>query len=332
MDVKIANVFLYLRKIVSLLGGFYTMATEKQAPNKQGSVAGYMIKRSNLVKLVIFTGLFSLVFVNLYKPFSSDRWIDISPTQYFLYSCVIVFIGIAVIAVSRYFMSLFVRKFSLNNVEYAIWVFLELVILSGFYTLYVLWIRSDLQFWSLEDALIAFRDININTFLVVFFPYLISWLYFAYDDKNQRIRELEKRGVVRNGPSVLHFADEKGGQRLSVAFEAVVYIESADNYIEINYLLNDKLEKFMLRNSMKRIELELTETAIQRCHRSYMVNYEHVISIHKQGDDLFLELGVQGINRIPVSKTYAKKSTEAFTHFGRRQSISLHEVTYRGNA
>lgn len=299
---------------------------------KKSKVAGYMIEKSNLVKLVIFTGLFSLVFVNLYKPFSSDRWIDISSTQYFLYSCVIVFIGIAVIAVSRYLMNLFVRRFSLNNIEYGIWVILELVILSGFYTLYVLWMRSDLQFWSIEDAVIAFRDININTFLVVFFPYLISWLYFAYDDKNKRIRELEKRGVVRNGPSVLHFNDDKGGQRLSVAFEAVVYLESADNYIEINYLLQGKMEKFMLRNSMKRTELELTETAIQRCHRSYMVNFEHVTSLHKEGDDFFVEMDVPDTKRIPVSKTYVQKATEAFTYFGRRKAISLHEVTYKDNA
>jgi hypothetical protein len=244
---------------------------------------------------------------------------------------VIVFIGIVVIAVSRYLMNLFVRRFSLNNIEYAIWVILELVILSGFYTLYVLWMRSDLQFWSLEDAVIAFRDININTFLVVFFPYLISWLYFAYDDKNKRIRELEKRGVVRNGPSVLHFNDDKGGQRLSVAFEAVVYLESADNYIEINYLLQGKMEKFMLRNSMKRTELELTETAIQRYHRSYMVNFEHVTSLHKDGDDFFVEMDVPDTKRIPVSKTYVQKATEAFAYFGRRKAISLHEVTYKDN-
>ena len=308
------------------------MSTEKNKRSQKGKVAGYLIEKSNLVKLVIFTGLFSLVFVNLYKPFSSDRWIDISSTQYFLYSCVIVFIGIAVIAVSRYLMNLFVRRYSLNNIEYAIWVVLELVILSGFYTLYVLWIRSDLEFWSIEDAVIAFRDININTFLVVFFPYLISWLYFAYDDKNKKIRELEKRGLVRNGPSVLHFNDEKGGQRLSVAFESVIYLESADNYIEINYLLQGKMEKFMLRNSMKRIELELTDTAIKRCHRSYMVNFEHVTSLHKDGDDFFLELDVPQTKRITVSKTYLQKATEAFTHFGRRKAISLHEVTYRDNA
>lgn len=307
------------------------MSTNKNTRHKKSKVAAYLIEKSNLVKLVIFSGLFSLVFVNLFKPFASDRWLNISSTQYFLYSFVIVFIGIVVVAISRYLMNLFVRRYSLNNVEYAIWVFLELFILSGFYTLYVLWMRSDLSFWSLEDIVIVFRDTNINTLSVVFFPYLISWLYFAYDDKNKRIRELEKRGVVRNGPSVLHFSDEKGGQRLSVAFESVIYLESADNYIEINYLLQGKVEKFMLRNSMKRTELELTETAIQRCHRSYMVNFEHVTAMHKEGDDFLLELDIPDTKRIPVSKTYVQKATEAFTYFGRRRSISLHEVTYKDN-
>jgi DNA-binding LytR/AlgR family response regulator len=92
------------------------------------------------------------------------------------------------------------------------------------------------------------------------------------------------------------------------------------------------MEKFMLRNSMKRTELELTETAIQRCHRSYMVNFEHVTSLHKVGDDFFVEMDVPDTKRIPVSKTYVQKATEAFAYFGRRKAISLHEVTYKDNA
>lgn len=71
----------------------------------------YMTNKSNLVRLIVFTAIFSLCFINLYCPFDSMTWYEeMSRPKYFLVSSLLVLVGILVIAFSRFLMYRFVRK------------------------------------------------------------------------------------------------------------------------------------------------------------------------------------------------------------------------------
>jgi len=81
----------------------------------------YMTNKSNLVRLIVFTAIFSLCFINLYCPFDSMTWYEeMSRPKYFLVSSLLVLVGILVIAFSRFLMYRFVRKHSLYYLEYAV--------------------------------------------------------------------------------------------------------------------------------------------------------------------------------------------------------------------
>ena len=41
-----------------------------------------------------------------------------------------------------------------------------------------------------------------------------------------------------------------------------------------------------------------------RCHRGYMVNMEQVKVLRREKENFYLELGLEGVKDIPVSKTY----------------------------
>ena len=99
---------------------------------------------------------------------------------------------------------------------------------------------------------------------------------------------------------------------MSVKRTNLLYIESADNYVCIWYLNKGVLTKFMLRNSLKSIEESLDETNVLRCHRSYMVNFDQVKVIRREKDGIYLELGVEKVPDIPISKTYSEKVTHWF--------------------
>ncbi|HPG55135.1 MAG TPA: LytTR family transcriptional regulator DNA-binding domain-containing protein [Candidatus Enterocola sp.] len=285
---------------------------------KGKSVNKYLITKNNLIRLIAFTAVFSLAFINLYKPFNSEKWYPVSSVGYFAFSFILVLTGIIVIAISRYVMYRFVRKHSLYNTEYALWIVLEIVALSGFYTLYTIAVRDDLNFWSWEDIITVFKDASINTFLVIFLPYTVSWLFFSYTDKKGRLKQLEN-SVLHPEPTIIQFHDEKGELRFSVSSENIIYLEAADNYVEINYLKQGKITQHLLRNSLKKLSSELDKTAIRRCHRSYMVNFEHVIALRRNNDEIDLEIDVPDIKKIPVSKTHGDETTEAFMAFSGRQ-------------
>lgn len=285
---------------------------------KSTRIKDYYTDKWNMIKSVLFTAIFSLAFVNLYKPFESARWVDVTEVGYFLYSCLFVFVGICVIAISRILMYIFVQRISLSYLEYIIWLVMEVVILSGFYTLYVIWITPSLEFFKYDDIITVFREVNINTLLVVFIPYLVSWLYINNISLRQRVMELEGLGLSQVG--VINFTDEKGENKLSLSANSLIFIESADNYVEINYVSQNKLNKFLLRNSMKRMEELLVGTNVCRCHRSYIVNMEHVTAMRRNAEELEMEFRIPEIKKIPISKTYAEKVSEMFMHLAPKMS------------
>lgn len=273
----------------------------------------YMTNKSNLVRLIVFTAIFSLCFINLYCPFDSMTWYEeMSRPKYFLVSSLLVLVGILVIAFSRFLMYRFVRKHSLYYLEYAVWVVAEVFVLSVCYTCMTIAVNDNLSWWSWHDVIEVFKSANINTFLVILLPYSVSWLYFSYEDKKRRLQRIEESMKPTKDNVVLQFRDEKGEIRFFVASNKIVYIESADNYVIINYESNNKMTSFMLRNTLKRVAHELRDMPIKRCHRSYMVNFERITALRRKNDEVSLEFDIVDIKEIPVSKTYANEMTEAF--------------------
>ncbi|KAA6343527.1 hypothetical protein EZS27_008781, partial [termite gut metagenome] len=124
--------------------------------------------------------------------------------------------------------------------------------------------------------------------------------------------EEEEHPEVVSGQNVYSFYDEKNELRLSVKKTNLLYIASADNYVYIWYLNKGNLAKFMLRNSLKAIEENLMGTSVLRCHRSYIVNFEQVKVIRRQKDGIYLELSMENVPDIPISKRYSEKVTHWF--------------------
>lgn len=42
-------------------------------------IPAYYYEKSNLIRLVLFTAFFDLIFINIYKPFSSLTWYPVVP-------------------------------------------------------------------------------------------------------------------------------------------------------------------------------------------------------------------------------------------------------------
>ena len=84
----------------------YTSVLFKKAPQ-------YMLEKRNQLIMVLFVSIFAIGFINIYQPFGSDMWIDnkkITTTTYFLWSIVLVSIGMTVVAISRVVMYQFSRR------------------------------------------------------------------------------------------------------------------------------------------------------------------------------------------------------------------------------
>lgn len=277
----------------------------------------FLVTKENIRKLIFFTTVYSLIFINIFRPFNSDSWIPgINDLNYFLYSSFLVLIGLALISISRIFMYFFVKKISIGYLEYLIWILAEITILAGFYVFIAHkvgfidnFIEQNQGFAYWEAVFDIYRKAVANTTWMLLIPYIISFLYLY----NQHlIRNVIVKKEEENDKKVIQFKDEKDEIRFTVLLEKVVYIESSDNYCIIKYINNEKISDFLLRTSLKKLSNELKSTPIQRCHRSYMINFEHVSSLKKDNSDISFEFDVPNIKDIPISKSYNDKIMELF--------------------
>ena len=270
----------------------------------------YVYEKPNIVQLILLTALFALVFINIYKPFSSSNWYPVSELKFFLFSSLIILTGVLVVVISRICMFYYGRKHGITYGAYTVWIIIEVASMALFYTFYTLTLNPE------RDWMGVFKESVINTSLVLLLPYFILHLYFSYQEKEKMLRLLEQtRADLSAQQSVFSFYDEKNDFKLSVKRNNLLYLESADNYVCIWYLNKGILSKFMLRNSLKAIEETLSDTHVLRCHRSFMVNFEQVKVIRREKVGIYLELGIDKVPDIPISKTYSEKVTHWFMSY-----------------
>ncbi len=278
-------------------------------------IPAYMYEKNNIIRLVLFTAIFALLFINIFKPFGAREWYKISDFKFFIFASLIVLVGMLVVVISRFIMLAYVRKNKLTYVRYGIWVLAEILSMSLFYALFTKFIpRENIN----RDFLQIYYDSTLHAALILLLPYSILWLYFSWNEKNHMLEQMKQDDKATDIPkkNLIGFPDEKGELKISIVLENLLYVDSADNYSTIHYLNKSKISHFLIRNSLKWMEENLTkETPLVRCHRSFIVNLDKVKVLRKTKDGILLELDAVNTPDIPVSKTYYERVMNKFSQY-----------------
>jgi DNA-binding LytR/AlgR family response regulator len=273
----------------------------------------YLFEKRNIVKLILFTSLFALVFINIYSPFGANKWFNLTKLEFLTYSSLVILTGVLVVVISRIVMYSVCRKHIINILQYLVWIFAEIMLMAMFYALFEKFILKDIRIFT-DLVKLSAR----NTALVLLLPYSVMWLYFSWQDKKEQIERMaDLQSYSGNIRDMIPFYDDKSILKFSVKKESLLYLESDENYVSICYLNKGKVSKYLLRDTLKKMEENFAGTEIIRCHRSYMVNFEKVKVIRKDKDGLKLELDNPSVIDIPVSKTYVDNVMQTFSRFSR---------------
>ena len=280
-------------------------------------IPSFIYKKKNQITMVLFVPLFALLFILIYKPLDFDTldekllpWLNIPyDLKITLLSIVIVLIGMAVAAVSRLIMTSYAKRNPLSYVKYIAWVALEILIMVTIYTA-ATYFLIDLSGGTTLSSI--FRNTLFKAILILLIPYVISYIYFIWQERVGELKAIRKRLEEDENAlqkAYIQICDEKGKMQLSVRREKLIVIESADNYVCVWYLNGDQPKRVMVRTTLKQIASQLADTHILRCHRSYMVNLDHIKVLRREKEGIFVEFGIEGIPDIPISKTYAESIT-----------------------
>lgn len=281
----------------------YFVSLRSKYKRMKNKIPSYFYSKTNSWWLIAGTAVFLELFIIIFEPFRSRILVD-SDWEYLLWTTVVVIIGMLVIGISRLVLHYYGKKNGLSSVGYAFWIFIEVSIITLIYSLMlmlVFWYVAEEYQWTFFDL---FKNILLGTAFTLLMPYAILHLCFAYINAKNELSLIHDAAEPKLQPDMYHFYDERGELKLSVRPEMVYYLDSADNYVTIHYTNGAKVDKLMIRNTLKNIEWRFRDKGLVRCHRSYIVNIQKVSVIRRQENDVVVDFADERVPVIPISKGY----------------------------
>lgn len=281
---------------------------------------GYILEKYQIAVNLMATALFTLIVTVLTVPFLSNNWfaLGIGPAATMTIAFEVFSLGIVII--SRYIMHRNRMSLDMTVLNYALWCIGEVVLISLIYS-----------FLSMEGADYGWITIENSSFPILFFgcamfcavclgiPNIICSLFFTIYEKNNTIRLMNMSSVVTDNEVAPQYEkkitlyDDTGVLKLVVSSSNLYYIESDDNYIKVWYEdSKGTLKQYMLRCRLKTIEYSFADSDLVRCHRKYIINISKIEIISREKDGCYIDLGLDTVEPIPVSKTYEEQVLSRF--------------------
>jgi hypothetical protein len=175
---------------------------------------------------------------------------------------------------------------------------IEVLIVSVIYVMITLLVKQNGT-----SAAGMFPRSLLCIFLILVIPYIIAYLYgYAHGLKLQSGVKTPRN----DGTLVVSIHDNKGNIKLSLRIMDILYAVSEDNYVKVFYEQDGIVKNSLIRTTAKNIEDDL-EGQITRCHRSYLVNLNHVKMLKHSSGKAVIVLSDNTGTQIPVSRNYYKE-------------------------
>ena len=258
--------------------------------------------------LVFFTTFSSFIFLNFFEPFGLYYDKSIPAQEVFVELFIATTIAFVMLSITQFVLRPLLNFFISNIWLIAGWFLFEAVIVA------IVWSFLDYVIEEKSQPFIYFLVENFLAYvLIMFLPYFLFIAYIYFRDKVNVVET--DRQIVQNERTNISFKDETGDIKLIVDSENLLFIQSSDNYVEINYIESNIPKKILIRNTLKNLEIDMQHFPIIRCHRSFMINTKRIESAKKTASGFDVKMQMISAITIPVSRSYVselKKQTTSF--------------------
>ena len=251
-------------------------------------------RKQNRWLLIITIGIYTIFFMNLYHPFNVNTLYKDDTIPMFIILSGFGLFGMIVLMISQLVIREVLKIRAVKMSGIILWFLVELILLS--ITMY--FIYGNTSFKGSEMANEIYLMIKY-TVLVLIIPYAGVLFYLYTTQKGENIDTL-----LNASNHLVNILDENGELHMAIDLDQLLYIKSADNYVAVYFFKDEKVRKELVRTTLKRLETELDEYPVRRCHRSYMVNINKISVSMKSNQGLSLALKNYSDEVIPVSKNY----------------------------
>ena len=167
----------------------------------------------------------------------------------------------------------------------------------------------------LYNALGNFHDFHFRSYLlhllevtsILIFPFAATHFYFRYRNLEQEHKEvLSLSDDLSRMDQLLKLKGDYKKDEITLKPKNIVCLVSEDNYVGLIYFEGEELKKYLIRSSLTNMEEALSSNYFFRCHRSYLINLNHVVSYQRIRGRIQIKLN--GYERdVPVSRGAEKQ-------------------------
>ena len=291
---------------------------------RKDNFASCLLEVGNIVISLTFSVLYALVFLVIYTPYSETSWFGVAKSESFLLTTIFVIISILLLILSRTLMYFISKKhIKMTYAKYSIWLLMEIILIGVFHSILSMVYIKITDYTSL---LIISKSIFI-TFWALGVPYVVAAMWLTIKDMHNTLLVTDTKNIASDGEAIaqnidiINIADNKGVLKLSVKLDNLYFIKAEDNYTIVYYSKNGLLNRYMIRCKIQTIEDTFRDTPLMRCHRTYIVNTKKIKVLRHESDGFYMDFDFEGIDPIPVSKTYAKAVIDHFSGKTTQQNI-----------
>jgi DNA-binding LytR/AlgR family response regulator len=259
--------------------------------------------------LVAFSVFTAFVFLNFFEPFGLYYEGSITKEDVFIELFIAMTLAFVVLLLSQFVVRVLFNLNRFTIISLFFWFLLEAVFVASVWFVFEI---LDKDFTG--NFLTVWLENLLAYTLIMLPPYFLYVSYIHIKDviKNLENENITNKSVEKPLPDIT-LKDENAIVKLVLKTENLLFIQSADNYVEVNYLENGVLSKSLLRNSIKKLEPTFRNTPIIRCHRSFIVNTNNIELAKKTSSGYNLKLNQVSELTIPISKSYISEFNKVTT-------------------
>ncbi len=264
-------------------------------------------------------GLFVALFLAVFQPFGlhafapQARWLH--PLLFGMMTCVVA--SLWQVGLPRLLPRVFVEEDWRSWKEIVFLLLIVFCVAGGNYWLMQVLYGGGRSFWRVLSITMAVGIFPV-VFIVVAKQLLLDRRYAS--EASQVNRQMQTPEAAASAPQVaaahapviLH--GEGRNERLEAPAADILFISSADNYVQV-FLRADGAERSpLLRSSLKSIESQLAAfPSFFRCHRLYLVNLDRVERVSGNAQGLRLHLS-GAAEPVPVSRSLTQTVKNRLGH------------------
>lgn len=244
-------------------------------------------------------------FILFFQPFSFDRFEFENKLLFIAGFGFITFVFL--ILAQIFFLKLFAEKETIQYENYFLTYIYDFTLLSATSLAFVFYIRY------VGENKISFYTV-VKVISICIFPPVVLHIRTNFEELRNKYRKINQEfRLMQNklkqfsdnfSNKYIELVSDSDSENFRLQISNIMFIKSADNYVEIGYRDGNEPKKKLIRNTLKNIEGQLKEyNNFVRTHRTCIVNIQCVGRLNKSFNTYWLTLA-DSPEAIPVSRQY----------------------------